>query len=92
MGLSSTLVEEMTIEDGQVTVSNFDRYPLLTMKQSPDIEVELLERPNATPTGVGEPPMGPIGAAVGNAFFALTGKRLRQMPFTPERVLAVLNK
>ncbi|MFZ4658689.1 MAG: hypothetical protein ACOYNY_16875 [Caldilineaceae bacterium] len=39
---------------------------------------------------MGEPPIGPVAAAIGNAFFALTGTRLRQIPFTPERVGAAL--
>jgi isoquinoline 1-oxidoreductase beta subunit len=35
---------------------------------------------------VGEPAIGPVGAAIANAVFSLTGKRLRQLPFTPERI------
>ena len=54
---------------------------------APEIEVILLES-DGKPRGMGEPPMGPIGAAVGNAFFALTGVRLRQLPFKPEYVKA----
>ncbi len=79
MGLSSTFFEEVTIADGQVVPANFDRYPLLTMKEAPDINVTLLESGDE-PFGVGEPPMGPVAAAVGNAIFALTGQRLRRMP------------
>lgn len=79
MGLSSTLFEEITIKNGQVEANNFDRYPLLTMKEAPDIEVVLLQS-GAEPYGMGEPPIGPIAAAVGNAVFALTGKRLRRLP------------
>ncbi len=88
MALSSTLLEEMTIVDGEVSVRNFDRYPLLTMKQAPHVEVALLEAPDRKPRGVGEPPMGPVAAAVANGLFAATGKRIRQMPFTPERIAA----
>ncbi len=79
MGLSSTLIEEARIENGRVHADNFDAYPLITMKDTPDIEVVLLQSGGA-PRGVGEPPIGPIAAAVGNAVFALTGKRLRQLP------------
>jgi isoquinoline 1-oxidoreductase beta subunit len=79
MGLSSTLIEEARIENGRVHADNFDAYPLITMKDTPDIEVALLQSGN-TPHGVGEPPIGPIAAAVGNAVFALTGQRLRQLP------------
>lgn len=79
MGLSSTLFEEVTIADGQVVPANFDRYPLLTMKESPAIDVTLLESGDE-PFGVGEPPIGPVAAAVANAMFTLTGLRLRRMP------------
>lgn len=89
MGLSSTLLEEVQFKNGQVDMSNFDRYPLLTMDMSPDLEVILLES-DGQPRGMGEPPIGPVAAAVGNAFFALTGKRLRRLPFKPEYVLEAL--
>lgn len=89
MGVGSTLIEEMTIKDGVIEPTNFDRYPLLTIADSPVIEVHLLES-DGVPRGVGEPPLGPVAAAIANAFFALTGARLRRLPFTPERVLASL--
>ncbi len=79
MGLSSTLVEAVYLENGQLTANNFNKYPLLQMKQAPDIEVILLESGDK-PNGMGEPPIGPIAAAVANAVFALTGQRLRNLP------------
>ena len=89
MGLGSTLIEEMTVQDGVVTPSNFDLYPLLTIADTPKIDVHLRDS-DGIPRGVGEPPLGPVAAAVGNAFYALTGVRLRRLPFTPARVLAAL--
>lgn len=79
MGLSSTLFEQISIRDGIIEAANFDRYPLLTMKETPDISVTLLNS-GETPFGVGEPPIGPTAAAVANAVFALTGERVRQLP------------
>lgn len=79
MGLSSTFLEEITVKDGAIEAGNFDRYPLLTLKETPDIHVRLLESGEA-PFGVGEPPIGPIAAAVGNAVFALTGRRFTRLP------------
>lgn len=79
MGLSSTLLEELTVRDGAIEAANFDRYPLLTMSEAPEIEVALLES-GETPHGMGEPPIGPVAAAVANAVFALTGQRLRRLP------------
>jgi CO/xanthine dehydrogenase Mo-binding subunit len=54
------------------------------------VEVALLEAGDGKPRGVGEPAIGPVAAAIANGVFALTGVRLRQLPFTPERVLAEL--
>lgn len=82
MGLSSAFFEAITIKNGIIEAGNFDTYPLLTMKEAPDIEVSFLESSD-TPHGMGEPPIGPIVAAVANAVFAATGQRLRQLPFPP---------
>lgn len=89
-GVGSALIEEMTVQDGQVVPANFDRYPLLTMKEAPTVAVTLLEAGDGKPRGVGEPPIGPVAPAIANAFFALTGKRLRQLPMNAARVAAAL--
>lgn len=78
-GLSAALDQEITLVDGVVQQKNFDTYPLLRMHEVPDIEVRILES-EAHPSGIGEPGLPPIAAAVGNALFALTGVRLRRMP------------
>lgn len=80
MGLSSTLIEEVQIEDGRILAANFDRYPLLTIQRAPNVEVSLLEAGDGVPRGVGEPPIGPIAGAVANGLFALTGQRARRLP------------
>jgi isoquinoline 1-oxidoreductase beta subunit len=79
MGLSSTLIEQVSLEDGKLAADNFNRYPILRMQEVPEIEVILLER-GETPQGMGEPPIGPVAAAVANAVFALNGQRLRSLP------------
>ncbi len=79
MGLSSTFFEEITVKDGVIEAANFDRYPLLTIKETPNIQVNLLQS-GEEPFGIGEPPIGPIAAAVGNGIFALTGQRLTRLP------------
>ncbi len=86
-GVGSTLLEEARVEDGRISAANFDSYPLLTIKDAPVVESVLLESDGVV-RGVGEPPIAPVAAAIGNALFALTGKRLRQIPFTPERIAA----
>ncbi len=90
MGTSAALLEEITVKDGRVQAGNFDRYPLLRMAEAPEVETILLEAPDGKPRGLGEPPLGPIAPAIGNALFALTGARLRRLPMTPERVMAAL--
>jgi isoquinoline 1-oxidoreductase beta subunit len=90
MGVSAALLEEITVRDGRVEAGNFDRYPLLRMGDAPEVETILLEAPDGKPRGLGEPSIGPIAPAIGNAFFALTGIRLRRLPMTAERVQAAL--
>jgi isoquinoline 1-oxidoreductase beta subunit len=90
MGTSAALIEEIVVRDGRVEAENFDQYPLLKLSEAPEVETILLEAPDGRPRGVGEPPIGPVGAAIGNAFFALTGVRLRYLPMTAERVKKAL--
>ena len=63
---------------------------ILTMPEVPKIEVELIDRPNEKPLGAGEGSQGPMVAAIANAFAHATGKRLRDLPFNPERVRTTL--
>ncbi len=90
MGASAALMEEITVKDGRVEAGNFDHYPLLKLRDAPDVETILLQAPDGRPRGAGEPAMGPIAPAIGNALFALTGARLRRLPMTPERVKSAL--
>jgi isoquinoline 1-oxidoreductase beta subunit len=90
MGISSSLKEQITIVDGKVQQSNFHDYQLLRMEDIPDlIETELIAS-DTHPVGVGETATPMVACAIANAFLALTGKKLRHLPFTPERVLEVL--
>lgn len=89
-GLSGLLKERITISGGEVQQNNFYDYDVLRMDEAPEIKITLVPS-EAAPTGAGEIGVPMTGAAIANAFFALTGKRLRQMPFTPERVMGVLS-
>jgi isoquinoline 1-oxidoreductase beta subunit len=80
-GLSAALTGKITIQNGTVQQNNFYDYTVLRMADAPSIEVHVM--PSAEdPTGVGEICTPPIAPAVGNAVFALTGKRVRQLPFS----------
>ena len=78
-GLSAALAEEVTLEAGKVTQTNFHTYPLLTSDKMPEVEVEIIN--SGEPLGgIGEPGTPPIAPAVCNAIFTLTGKRIRSLP------------
>lgn len=83
MALSATMFEEVTIHDGKVTPNRFGYYKMATLRDAPEIEVILLST-GEVPRGVGEPPIGPVAAAIGNGVFALTGKRLNRLPLKLE--------
>ncbi len=78
-GLSAALMGEITIENGATKESNFDGYPIVRMRESPVIEVHIVQS-EEKPTGCGEPGVPPAAPAVTNAIFAATGKRIRRLP------------
>jgi isoquinoline 1-oxidoreductase beta subunit len=89
-GLSSVLHERVTLKGGVVEQSNFHDYHVLRMSDLPEeMRVEFVDR-DAAPSGLGEIGNPWVAAAVANALYRLTGKRLRHMPFTPARVLETL--
>ena len=71
-----------------MTSADWDGYPILRFSEVPAVEVVLLDRPGAPFLGVGEAAQGPTAAAIANAVFDAVGVRLRDPPFTPERVRA----
>jgi len=82
-GLSAALHGAITLEHGRVLQSNFHDYTPLRFSEMPQVEVHIVAS-SEPPTGIGEPGTPPIAPAVANAVFALTGKRLRRMPFDHE--------
>ena len=79
-GLSAAVFGEITVTDGAVDQANFHTYPLLQMHQAPSIEVRILEG-GRQPRGAGEAATPTAAPALGNAIFAATGKRIRELPF-----------
>jgi isoquinoline 1-oxidoreductase beta subunit len=79
-GLSAALHGAITLKEGRVQEMNFDDYRVLRLPEMPAVET-LIVPSDAAMGGAGEPGTPPIAPAVGNAVFALTGKRLRSLPF-----------
>jgi isoquinoline 1-oxidoreductase beta subunit len=88
-GISMALTEKIDIENGEVVQENFYDYEITRAYQVPEIEIYIADV-DAPPIGVGEVGTPMVPSAIANAFFAAQGKRLRHMPFTPERVRGIL--
>jgi isoquinoline 1-oxidoreductase beta subunit len=84
-GLGHVLREKITIKEGRVQESNFNDYQVPRMSDMPNITVRVISTDNP-PTGAGEDGLPLVGGAIGNAVAALTGVRLRELPFAPDRV------
>ncbi len=91
-GMSRALGEEITWDDRKVTSIDWRSYNTLPLGiQMPIIESVLIDRPEATATGAGETAITLAAAAIGNAIFDATGARIREVPFTPDRLKTVLS-
>ncbi|MCW5665214.1 MAG: xanthine dehydrogenase family protein molybdopterin-binding subunit [Piscinibacter sp.] len=80
--LSAALYGRIDIVDSRVQQTNFPTHPIATLAETPRIEVHLVPSTRA-PAGVGEPGVPPFAPALANALFALTGRRLRELPLVP---------
>jgi nicotinate dehydrogenase subunit B len=91
-GVSRALLEEVKFDSTGQKNLDWKTYPVIRFEQVPEVEIVLIDRPEMQPLGGGEPSIVPITAAIANAIFDATGARLRQVPFTPQRVLDALKK
>lgn len=90
-GMSRALSEAVTWDAQKVTSIDWRTYPILSLgTEMPVIETVLIDRPDQLAAGAGEAGSAPIAAAIGNAIFDATGARLRELPFTPDRVKQAL--
>ena len=90
-GTSRALGEEITWDDRKVTSIDWESYHTLPLEiEVPVIECVLIDRPEAKATGTGETAITLVAAALGNAIFDATRARIREVPFTPDRVKAAL--
>ena len=89
-GVSRALIEETKWDANGIKTVDWRTYPVLTFRNVPEVDIVLLNRPERASSGSGEPGIVPLFAAIGNAIFDAIGVRLREGPFTPQRVKAAL--
>jgi isoquinoline 1-oxidoreductase beta subunit len=87
MGAGLAMLGEITAANGRIQQNNFDGFQVARMNTAPvQVNVHFVESGNL-PTGVGEPGVPPVMAALGNAVYAATGKRVRDLPFSRTKLV-----
>ena len=89
-GVSRAVLEEVKFDETGVKSVDWRSYPVITFRNVPEVDIVLKNRPQNPSSGAGEPGIVPIFGAIGNAIFDAVGARLREGPFTPERVLSAM--
>jgi nicotinate dehydrogenase subunit B len=82
--------EEIKFDKNGVTTLDWNTYPILRFDECPEVTPVVVQRVNEPSRGAGEEVMAAAAAAIANAFFDATGKRMQEFPMTPARVLAAL--
>jgi isoquinoline 1-oxidoreductase beta subunit len=85
-GLGHAMYGNMSFKNGAPEQTNYNNYRLIRINEIPQVEVHFVDN-GIDPTGLGEPALPPTGAAVANAIFKATGKRLRNQPFAEQEEL-----
>ncbi|HEX2930789.1 MAG TPA: molybdopterin cofactor-binding domain-containing protein [Candidatus Binatia bacterium] len=89
-GVSRALLEEVAFNATAVTSLDWASYPILKFPEVPELDIILINRQDVAPLGAGELATVPVPAAIASAIFDAVGIKLREVPFTPKRVLAEL--
>ena len=90
--VSRVMKERVTFDRKHVTSLDWSTYPILTFPEAPDVVIDLIDRPDMAPLGVGEPSSAIVPAALANAIHDAVGIRMRSVPFTPEKVSKALQR
>ena len=88
--VSWTLIERVRLDGARVVSADWESYPVIRFSDVPRVEVEIVSRPDQPSVGAGEASIGPTAAAIGNAVFDALGVRVRDLPITPERMVAAM--
>ena len=87
---SWVLKERVRFDRQRITSTTWTDYPILRFSEAPDVEVELIQRPEVDPVGAGEAAHGPVTAAIANAVFDALGVRVRNLPITRDSLIAAM--
>lgn len=87
---SWTLKEQLRFDRTRITSRTWEDYPILTFAEAPRVECALIDHPDEPSVGVGEGMAGPTAAAIGNAVANALGVRVRDLPLTPQRIVAAM--
>ncbi len=87
---SWTLKEQVRFDRHRITSNAWSTYPILRFSEAPEVDVELIARPDAEPAGAGEAAHGPVTAAIANAVFDALGVRVRNLPITRDSLVAAM--
>jgi nicotinate dehydrogenase subunit B len=88
---SWVLKERVRFDRQRITSTTWSEYPILRFSEVPDVEVELIQRPEIDPVGAGEAAHGPVTAAIANAVFDALGVRVRNLPITRDSLIAAMD-
>jgi nicotinate dehydrogenase subunit B len=87
---SWVLKERVRFDRQRITSNTWTSYPILRFSEVPEVEVELIQRPDSEPLGAGEAAHGPVTAAIANAVFDALGVRVRNLPITRDSLIAAM--
>jgi nicotinate dehydrogenase subunit B len=89
---SWTLKEQVRLGERGITSFGWEEYPILKFSEVPAVEIELIDRPGLPAVGAGEAAQGPVAAAIANAVENALGVRVRDLPLSPERIVAAIER
>jgi nicotinate dehydrogenase subunit B len=87
---SWVLKERVRFDRQRITSNTWTLYPILRFSEVPEVEVDLIQRPDSEPVGAGEAAHGPVTAAIANAVFDALGVRVRNLPITRDSLIAAM--